>query len=49
MLDYYRNETDYGDFLRSIQKLLADGNLTKDEEGYYRVEDNTYKEIRKKK
>ena len=45
LLDYYRTSTDYGDFLRAIQKLLSEGKLVKNDQGIYRVEDNTYKEL----
>ena len=44
LLDYYDNCTDYLDFLRSIRMLIGEGKLI-NEEGIYRVEDNTYKEF----
>ena len=44
LLDYYYKCADYLDFLRSIRMLIGEGKLT-NEEGIYRVEDNTYKEF----
>ena len=36
---------DYRDFLIIIKRLMKEGKLQKDENGYFRVETNVYREI----